>query len=82
MVLAMLSEGTTVSESLAGHPGLAPEDVRGALQRAVDPVRNWRLQDRNPKLGSVKGNVGTFVPFVLESYGKSPLAYEISEKRK
>jgi uncharacterized protein (DUF433 family) len=41
MVAATLSEGTTVSESLAEHPDLAREDVRDALLRAVDPVRNW-----------------------------------------
>jgi uncharacterized protein (DUF433 family) len=35
-VVAMVAAGMTVSEILAEHPDLIPEDVRGALQHAFE----------------------------------------------
>jgi uncharacterized protein (DUF433 family) len=42
-VVAMVADGMTVSEILAEHPGLTPEDVREALQYAAEAVREREL---------------------------------------
>jgi uncharacterized protein (DUF433 family) len=42
-VVAMIADGMTVSEIVAEHPGLTPEDVREALQYAAEAVREREL---------------------------------------
>ena len=46
-VVAMVADGMTVSEIMAEHPGLVPEDVREALLYAAEAVRERELPLRH-----------------------------------
>jgi uncharacterized protein (DUF433 family) len=46
-VVAMVADGMTVSEIIAEHPDLTPEDVREALQYAAEAVRERELPLRH-----------------------------------
>ena len=46
-VVAMVADGMTVSEIIAEHPDLTPDDVREALLYAAEAVRERELPLRH-----------------------------------